>query len=98
MKMYWQEKKRGLDLLVEMNDGETYSVGGVRVTRRGIEALAKTNGYDPGRAVKGLNSVEEGRATSFHLKNSNWNPKYDRCRPVEFAMCSRVRQRRMAKC
>ena len=62
MKMYWQEKKRGLDLLVEMNDGETYSVGGVRVTRRGIEALAKTNGYDPGRAVKGLDSVEEGRA------------------------------------
>ncbi len=62
MKMYWQQKKRGIDLLVEMDDGETYSVGGVRVTRRGIEALAKTNGYDPGRAIKGLDNVEEGRA------------------------------------
>ncbi len=62
MKAYWQEKKRGMDLVVEMENGETFSVGGVRVTRRGIEALAKTTGYDPGRAVKGLESVEQGRA------------------------------------
>ena len=33
----------------------------MRDTKRGIEALAKTNGYDPGRAIKGLTSIEEGR-------------------------------------
>ena len=27
--------------------------------QKGIEALAKTTGYDPSRAVKGLSSVEE---------------------------------------
>ncbi len=68
MKMYWQEKKRGLDLVVEMDNGETFSVGGVRVTRRGIEALAKTNGYDPGRAIKGLNNLEEGRVFVEHFE------------------------------
>ena len=61
MKLYWKEKKKGFDLLVENDEGETFSVGGVRETKRGIEALAKTTGYDPGRAVKGLQSLEEGR-------------------------------------
>ncbi|MBF16035.1 MAG: hypothetical protein CL740_03285 [Chloroflexi bacterium] len=61
MKLYWKEKKKGFDLIVENDEGETFSVGGVRETKRGIEALAKTTGYDPGRAVKGLQSLEEGR-------------------------------------
>ena len=61
MRLYWKEKKRGFDLIVENDEGETVSVGGVRNTKRGIEAMAKTTGYDPGRAVKGLESVEEGR-------------------------------------
>ena len=61
MKLYWKEKKKGFDLLVENDEGETFSVGGVRETKRGIEALAKTTGYDPGRAIKGLQSLEEGR-------------------------------------
>tara|TARA_Y100000996_G_C22495017_1_gene631925 strand:+ start:648 stop:923 length:276 start_codon:yes stop_codon:yes gene_type:complete len=61
MKLYWKEKKKGFDLIVENDEGETFSVGGVRETKRGIEALAKTTGYDPGRAIKGLQSFEEGR-------------------------------------
>ena len=61
MKLYWKEKKKGFDLIVENDEGETFSVGGVRETQRGIEALAKTTGYDPGRAIKGLQSLEEGR-------------------------------------
>ncbi len=61
MRMYWRQKKRGFDLTVEMDNGETFSVGGVRETRRGIEAMAKTSGYDPGRTVKGLSSLDEGR-------------------------------------
>ena len=61
MKLYWKEKKKGFDLIVENDESETFSVGGVRETKRGIEALAKTTGYDPGRAIKGLQSPEEGR-------------------------------------
>jgi hypothetical protein len=61
MKLYWKQKKRGFDLIVENEDGESFSVGGVRETKRGIEALAKTTGYDPGRAVKGIGSFKEGR-------------------------------------
>ncbi|MCZ6539410.1 MAG: hypothetical protein O6922_06250 [Chloroflexi bacterium] len=61
MRLYWKQKKKGIDLLVENDLGDTFSVGGVRDTKRGIEALAKTTGYDPGRAVKGLTSIDEGR-------------------------------------
>ena len=61
MRLYGKEKKIGIDLIVENDEGDTFSVGGVRDTKRGIEALAKTTGYDPGRAVKGLESIEEGR-------------------------------------
>ena len=62
MKLYWRQRRKGFDLCVEEEDGSVFSVGGVRETRRGIEAMAKTTGYDPGRAVKGLSSFEEGRA------------------------------------
>ena len=61
MRLYWKQQKKVFDLIVENEDGDTFSVGGVRETKRGIEALAKTTGYDPGRAVKGIGSVEEGR-------------------------------------
>ena len=62
MRLFWRERKKGFDLCVEEEDGSRFSVGGVRQTKRGIEALAKTMTYDPGRAIKGLNNFEEGRA------------------------------------
>ena len=61
MRLYWKQNKKGIDLIVQNDQGETFSVGGVRNTKRGIEALAKTIGYDPGRAIKGLDSVADGR-------------------------------------
>ncbi len=61
MNLYWKEHKRGLDLCVEDDDGQVRIVGGVRETNRGVEAMARTMGYDPGRAVKGLSSLDEGR-------------------------------------
>ncbi|MEX0761788.1 MAG: hypothetical protein WD208_13445 [Dehalococcoidia bacterium] len=61
MRLYWKETRRGMELLVQTDDGEEFSVGGVRETKRGVEALAKTTGYDPGRAIKGLSSLDEGR-------------------------------------
>ena len=61
MKLYWKNKKNGLDLIVDDEQGNLFSVGGVRKTKRGIEALAKTTVYDPGSAIKGLNRLEEGK-------------------------------------
>ncbi len=62
MRLYWRQRKRGLDLCVEDDSGERFIVGGVRDTKRGgVEAIAKTTGYDPGRAVKGLESIDQGR-------------------------------------
>ena len=51
----------GIDLVVEDDEKDQFVVGGVRETKRGIEALAKTTGYDPSRAIKGLSSIEEGK-------------------------------------
>ena len=43
MRLYWRTRKNGLDLVVENDDKDIFIVGGVRETKRGIEALAKTN-------------------------------------------------------
>ncbi|MBI4305875.1 MAG: hypothetical protein HY678_06100 [Chloroflexi bacterium] len=59
MELYWRRVRRGLDLVVKTDSGEEVSVGGVRETKRGIEAIAKTMGYDPGRASKDLTTVED---------------------------------------
>ena len=62
MRLYWKTTRRGMDLMVLNDEGQEFSVGGVRETKRGVEAIAKTMGYDPGRATKGLSSVDEGKA------------------------------------
>jgi len=61
LRLFWKQKKMGIDLVVEDDEKDQFVVGGVRETKRGIEALAKTTGYDPSRAIKGLSSVEEGK-------------------------------------
>ena len=70
MRLYWRTRKKGLDLVVENDEKDIFIVGGVRETKRGIEALAKTTGYDPSRAVKGLSSVEEGK---IFVENFMWD-------------------------
>ena len=62
MKLYWTKCKRGVDLIVEDDTGYKHTVGGVRETKRGVEAMARTMGYDPGRATKDLTSLDEGIA------------------------------------
>tara|TARA_B100000902_G_scaffold398501_1_gene465490 strand:+ start:1475 stop:1726 length:252 start_codon:yes stop_codon:yes gene_type:complete len=62
MKLFWKEKNKGLDLIVTDDKGDDFVVGGVRLTKRGIEAMAKAQGYDPGRAIKGLTTIEEGKS------------------------------------
>ena len=44
------------------DDGQEERIGGLRETRRGIDAYATTFGYDPGRSEKGFPSVEDAKA------------------------------------
>lgn len=60
MKVYWRYTKRGQRLVLSDGDIEE-EVGGVRETKRGFDAFAKTFGYDPGRAVKGMASMDEAK-------------------------------------
>jgi len=68
--MYWKEHPKGLDLALLMDTGEEINLGGVRSLKRGIQAIAATRGYDPGRAVKGLGSIDEGK--EFVLQFQPW--------------------------
>ncbi|MFW6174264.1 MAG: hypothetical protein ACOC5K_00600 [Chloroflexota bacterium] len=44
------------------DDGEhEEEVGGVRETKRGFDAFARAFGYDPGRAQKGMSSLDEAK-------------------------------------
>lgn len=61
MRMYWKEHPKGLDLALLLDNGEEINLGGVRSMKRGIQAIAATRGYDPGRATKGLGTIEEGK-------------------------------------
>ena len=63
MQLYWRQVKRGQRLVLTMEDGDQEEeVGGVRETKRGFDAFAKTFGYDPGRAQKGMATMEDGKA------------------------------------
>jgi len=62
MQVYWREVRKGQRLVLELEDGVEQEVGGVRATKRGFDAFAQTFGYDPGRAQKGIGSMEEAKA------------------------------------
>ena len=62
MQLYWRRWRRGQRLILSTDDGEREEeVGGVRETKRGFDAFAKTFGYDPGRAQKGIATLEEAK-------------------------------------
>ncbi len=62
MRVYWQEVKRGQNLVLgDDNDGHEENLGGFRDTKRGIDALAKTFSYDPDRSRKGFPTIEEAK-------------------------------------
>ena len=62
MRVYWREHKTGQRLILDNEAGQQEEVGGVRQTPRGFDAMAKTLGYDPGRAQKGFGTMEEAKA------------------------------------
>ena len=61
MKLYWVERKAGQRLVLEDDDGDLKEMGAVRQTRRGFDAFATTNTYDPGRAERSIPSMEEAK-------------------------------------
>ena len=62
MELYWQHKRGGQRLVLDLDaEGQT-EIGGVRETKRGFDAFAQTFGYDPGRAQKGIATMEEAKA------------------------------------
>ena len=62
MHVYWRNVRRGQRLVLADESGESeQEVGGVRETRNGFDAFAKTFGYEPGRAEKGIPSLEDAK-------------------------------------
>ena len=62
MQLYWQQRRKGQRLILITDDGEQQEeVGGVRETKRGFDAFAKTFGYEPGRSEKGIATIDEAK-------------------------------------
>ena len=62
MKVFWREARRGQRLVLSPEDGgPEEEIGGVRETKRGFDAFAKTFGYEPGRAMKGIATMDEAK-------------------------------------
>ena len=62
MSVYWRNVKRGQNLIVDDTAGLEEIVGGYRENKRGIDAYARTMGYEPDRSRKGFDTVEDARA------------------------------------
>ena len=62
MKVYWKNHPKGLNLILQTDEMEEVNLGGVRSMPSGIQAIAVTRGYDPGRAIKGLTTIEDGKS------------------------------------
>ena len=60
MIVYWQNSKKGQRLILSGDELEE-EVGGVRETKRGFDAFAKTFGYEPGRAQRGIATLDEAK-------------------------------------
>ena len=61
MSVYWRNVKRGQNLMVDDTAGLEEIVGGYRENKRGIDAYARTMGYEPDRSRKGFDTVEDAR-------------------------------------
>ena len=61
MRVYWKDMRRGQNLVLSEQEGDEEVIGGYRDTSRGIDAYAKTFGYEPGRSQKGFATVEDAK-------------------------------------
>ncbi len=63
MRLYWRQTRRGQRLVIGDKDQESeQEIGGVRETKSGFDAFAKTFGYEPGRSEKGIPTMEEAKS------------------------------------
>ena len=62
MELFWREWRKGERLILSADLGQEEEVGGVRETKTGYDAFAKTFGYDPGRAQKDIPSMNEAKS------------------------------------
>ena len=62
MSVYWRNVKRGQNLVIDDDEGHEEIIGGYRESKRGIDAYAKTFGYDPNRSKKGFETLEDAKA------------------------------------
>ena len=68
MEIFWREVRRGQRLVLSSGEGMgEEEIGGVRETKRGFDAFAKTFGYEPGRAMKGMETLDEGQKIQYDL-------------------------------
>ena len=69
MDVYWQYVRRGQNLMLSTENGQE-RIGGFRETKRGIDAYARTMGYEPDRSRKGFDTVDD--AKTFVESFSPW--------------------------
>ena len=62
MSVYWRNMKRGQNLIIDDSQGLDEVIGGYRENKSGIDAYARTMGYEPERSRKGFDTVEEAKA------------------------------------
>ncbi|MBT98586.1 MAG: hypothetical protein CL902_08155 [Dehalococcoidia bacterium] len=61
MSVFWRDVKRGQNLYVDDAEGNEEVIGGYRENKSGVDAYARTFGYDPDRSRKGFDSVEAAK-------------------------------------
>ena len=71
MKLYWREIRRGQRLVMGDDGDDEQEIGGVRLNKDVYDAFAKTIGYEPGRAVKGIATLEQ--AKEFVESHTPWD-------------------------
>lgn len=54
--------KRGQNLIIDDTAGLEEVIGGYRENKKGIDAYARTMGYEPERSRKGFDTIEEAKA------------------------------------
>ena len=60
MEIFWEFTRKGQKLMLSVEDKQEM-IGGVRETKNGFDAFAKTFTMTPERAHKGLGSMEEAK-------------------------------------
>ena len=62
MSVYWRDVKRGQNLIIDDTAGLEEVIGGYRENKSGIDAYARTMGYEPERSRKGFDTVADAKA------------------------------------